>query len=390
VSHALIVGQVAVAVIVVAGAGLCLRSVLQLTRVEPGFDVERRLGVATILPRATYEQPAATTAFYARACERLRALPGVQSVALTSTIPIGGGGRSYAVQFEGRPTDRGVSALYYLVGPDYFSVMGIPVLRGRSFADTDRDGAPRVAIVNDEFVRVHYPNEDPIGKRIRMGRDGDVVREIVGVVGGVKHYGLRDAPEAQMYEPFQQSPITDMNFVLKTATDPSGLIAAVRGAIQSVDPDQPVARAEALESMLARSTMLSRVQTALLSGLAGIAVSLAAIGLYGVLAYTVAQRRREIGIRIALGAQAGSVMHLISGQAMRVTGAGLVIGAIGWALLARTLSRTLEPMLFQVTLFDLSTLAVVFLILIVVTVAAAVVPARRAIHTDPIDVLRIG
>ena len=200
--------------------------------------------VTTLLPTPKYSDRGRVIDFYDRAMARLRALPGVESVSLTSTVPISGNDEIYSIAFEGRPPmppGQGVSALYYLVGPGYFQTMGIPVLKGRPFNEEDRDGTPRVAIVNDVFVRLHYPNENPIGQRIRMGRNSNIVREIVGVAGTVKHYGLTDKDQAQMYEPFAQMPNNGMTFVLKTAVEPLSLTAAVRQEIQGVDPEQPVA-----------------------------------------------------------------------------------------------------------------------------------------------------
>jgi putative ABC transport system permease protein len=389
--NSLIVSEVAVALILLAGAGLLLRSFTQLTRVEPGFQTDQRLSVTTLLPRPKYNDPGAMIGFYDQAIERLRALPGVESAALTSVVPISGSDEIYSIEFEGRPPlpqGQGVSALYYLVSPDYFRTMGIPVLKGRAFTDQDRDGSTRVAIVNDEFVRLHYPNEDPIGQKIRMGRNSRVIREIVGVVGSVKHYGLRDRTQAQMYEPFRQFPITGMTFVMKTAVEPATISAAVRREIRAVDPDQPVTGIQTLTAMMRNSTALARAQTLLLSVFAGIALVLAAVGLYGVMAYAVSQRTQEIGIRMALGARPASVLRLVIGHALALTLVGLAIGLAGAVLLGRVLSRLLDTLLFQVAPSDLVTLAVVPLVLTIVALLATAIPARRAMRIDPIEALR--
>ena len=388
---ALVVGEVAIALVLLAGAGLLLRSFAELMRVEPGFRTEQRVSATTILPRPKYNEPAAQVAFYEQALERLRALPGVEIGALTSLVPVSGNDEIYSIQFEGRPPlppGQGFSALYYLVSPEYFATMGIPVLKGRAFTAQDRDGAPRVAVINDEFARLHFPNEDPIGKRIRMGRNSNIVREIVGVVGSVKHYTLKDKAQAQMYEPFAQYPNTAMSFILKTTVDPGSLSTAMRREIQSVDPDQPVANVTTLPEMMASSMALPRMQTMLIGGFAVIALLLAAVGLYGVMTYAVSQRTQEIGIRMALGARPGSVLRLVLRNAMVLTAAGLVIGLCGALLLARSLSSVLEPMLFQVDPQDVRTLSIVPVVLIVVAVIATLIPARRATRVDPIQALR--
>jgi putative ABC transport system permease protein len=387
----LIVSEVAIALVLLAGAGLLLRSFAHLTHVEPGFETAQRLTVTTLLPQPKYAEAAAMTSFYTQALERIRALPGIESVALTSTVPVSGNDEIYSLAFEGRPPlppGQGVSALYYLVSPDYFKTMGIPVLKGRIFSEKDRDGTARVAIVNDEFVRLHYPNEDPIGRRIRMGRNGDIVREIVGVVGSVKHYTLRDKTQAQMYEPFNQFPTGAMTFVMKTSIDPTTLAAPVRREIQAIDPDQPIAATGTLAAMLRSSMELPRVQTLLLAMFAGVALVLAAVGLYGVMAFAVSQRTQEIGIRMALGAHPASVLRLVVRQALTLTAAGLVIGLAAAFVLGRALSKMLEDLLFDVRPSDVVTLAIVAVVLTAVAFIASVIPARRAMRIDPVEALR--
>jgi putative ABC transport system permease protein len=237
-------------------------------------------------------------------------------------------------------------------------------------------------------VRLHYPNENPIGQRIRMGRNSDIVREIVGVVGTVKHYGLADKDQAQMYEPLAQMPKTSMTFVLKTAVEPASLTAAARQAIQAVDPEQPIASSASLAQMVADSTALPRIQSILLGVFAGIALLLAAVGLYGVMAYSVSQRTQEIGIRMALGAHRQSVLMMVLRQALVLTGLGLVIGIAGALALGRVMTSTLEPLLFQVEATDITTLVTVSVVLVAVAVLAALIPARRATQVDPIQALR--
>jgi putative ABC transport system permease protein len=377
--------------VLLAGAGILLRSFSHLARVEPGFATDQRLSVTTILPRPNYNADERQVAFYDQALDQLRVLPGVKSVALTSLVPISGNDEIYSITFEGRPPlppGQGVSAIYYLVSPGYFETMGIPLLKGRAFTDQDRSGAARVAIVSDLFVRRHYPNEDPIGQRIRIGRNSNIVREIVGVVGSVKHYGLNESEMAQMYEPFRQMPNTAMSFVLETSVEPGSLTAAARHAIQQVDPEQPVASATALSTMLADSLAMPRVQALLLGVFASIALLLAAVGLYGVMAYAVSQRTQEIGIRMALGAGRSSVLRMVLRQAFILTSTGLVIGLAGAIALGRVLATVLEPLLYQVKPADVTTLIVVPAVLATAALVATLIPARRATNVDPIQALR--
>jgi putative ABC transport system permease protein len=390
---ALVVAEVALALVLLAGAGILLRSFAALTKVEPGFQTANRLTVSTLLPRPKYASDEKMISFVDEASARFRALPGVESVAVASTVPISGSDEIYSIAFEGRPPlppGQGVSALYYLVSPDYFRTMGIPLLKGRAFTDQDRSGSTRVAIVNDAFVRLHYPNDDPIGQRIRMGRNSNIVREIVGVVGSVKHYALRDLETAQMYEPYPQMPSTGMTFVLKTAgaIEPTSLGPAVRREIQGVDAEQPVASVSSLSRLVSDSLTMPRVQTMLLGVFASIALMLAAVGLYGVMSYAVSQRTQEIGIRMALGAGRRSVHAMVLRQAMTLTAAGLVIGLVGAFLLGRVLDTFLEPLLFNVDPVDVATFIVVPLVLAAAALAAAWIPAQRATRVDPIQALR--
>ena len=387
----LVVAEVALALILLAGAGILLKSFAQLARVDPGFQTDHRVSAFTILPQPKYADPLRVVDFFERAAADMAGAPGVQSVALTSTVPISGSDEIYSIEFEGRPPlepGKGVSALYYVISPQYFDFMGIPVLKGRAFSGEDREGTPRVAIVNDTFVKLHFPSEDPIGKRIRMGRNGSIVREIVGVVGNVKHYALTDKATAQMYEPFRQAPSGAMSILLKTGGDAAALGTTVRASVKRVDPEQPVASVITLDQMVSNAGALPRVQAGLMVALGAIALLLAAVGLYGVMAYSVSQRTQEIGIRMTLGANRGTVLRMVLGQAVLLTAIGLVIGLAGAVALGRVLKSVLEPMLFEVTPTDVTTLAGVAVILAVVALVAAVIPARRATRVDPIQALR--
>ena len=387
----LVVAEVALALVLLAGAGILLKSFAQLASVNPGFQTDNRLSAFTVLPQPKYADPARMAEFFDRTTAELATAPGVESVALASIVPIGGSDELYSIEFEGRPPlppGQGVSALYYAVSPGYFDLMGIPVLKGRPFNDQDRPGTPRVAIVNDTFVKLHFPNEDPIGKRIRMGRQGNIVREIVGVVGNVKHYALSDKDAAQMYEPFHQNPASAMNVLVKTNNDPAAFGSTIRASVKRVDPEQPVATITTLEDMVSNAGALPRIQAVLMGALGAIALLLAAVGLYGVMAYAVSQRTREIGIRMTLGANRSTVLRMVLGQAALLTAIGVIIGLAGALALASVLRSTLEPMLFQVTPTDVTTLVGVAVILSAVALGAAAIPARRATRVDPIQALR--
>jgi putative ABC transport system permease protein len=387
----LVVAEVAMAMVLLVGAGLLIKSFVRLASVDPGFETANRLSVLTLLPMPKYSEDARMVDFYDRAVEQVRAVPGVETVALTQVVPISGSDEIYSLGFEGRPPlppGQGVSAIYYLVSPDYFATLGIPILKGRGFTAQDRAGTTRVAIVSETFVKMHYPNEDPIGKRISIGRNSNIIREIVGVVPVVKHYGLTDKDQAQMYEPFAQMPSPAMTFIVKSAVDPDTLVPAIRGAIQKADPEQPIATTTTLDRLLANSSAVSRVQTLLVGGFAAITLLLASIGLYGVMAYSVSQRTQEIGVRMALGARGTTVLLMVLRQALVLVAAGLAIGLVAAIVLGRLLATTLEPMLFQVTPADTATLAVVPIVLAGVGFLASWIPARRATRVDPIQALR--
>jgi len=389
--EALVVSQVALALVLLAGGGLLIRSLGALTRVEPGFETNHRLAATTQLPLPKYEASDRQIGFFDDVQARVRAMPGVESVALVSNVPLGPSDEIYSLVFEGRPPlppGQGVSALYYVVSPEYFETMAIPLLKGRRFTDQDRAGTPNVAIVNDVFVRLHYPNENPIGHRIRIGRNDSIVREIVGVVGAVKHYGLTDNEQAQVYEPLRQMPKNVMTFVMKTAGDPTLLVPSLRREVQSIDKDQPVIGVSTLDDLLSNATALPRVQAILVASLAAIALLLAGVGLYGVTAYAVSQRTQEIGVRMTLGANPGVVFAMILRRALLLAGSGLAVGVAGALLLGRVLATTLEPMLFRIESSDVSTLVAVSLVMIGVAVIASLIPARRAMRVDPIQAIR--
>jgi putative ABC transport system permease protein len=262
--------------------------------------------------------------------------------------------------------------------------MNIPLLAGRAFTEQDADGAPRVVLINRVFAERIFPDANPIGQRIRLGRDSTIVREIVGVVAATKHYGLGEKEQMQVYEPFAQMPRGYSGFILRTSVEPGSLAAAVRREVQALDPEQPVIAIATLDQLLADSVSLPRFRTLLLGLFSGLALVLASVGVYGVMSYTVARRRQEIGIRMALGASRGDVVGMVVRSGLRLAALGVTAGLAG----AYAATRLLEGMLFGIEPTDSQTYAATAAILVLVALLACCVPALRASRVDPIRALR--
>ncbi|MGH9795852.1 MAG: ABC transporter permease [Candidatus Acidiferrales bacterium] len=383
----LVVTEVALAVVLVVASGLLLQSFARLQAVPPGFRTDHALTFTAILPRPKYAAPAQQAVFFQQTLERVKALPGVESATLTSTVPVSGNDELYGLTVEGRPTGDGdlPSPLYYLISPDYFRTMEISLLAGRAFTEHDTDGAPPVVVINRAFAERIFPGENPIGQRIRLGRNSSIVREIIGVVADTKHYWLGERNSLlQVYEPFAQMPARGMEFVLRTSVEPTSLAAAVRREVQAVDPDQPITSLQTLEQMLAQSVAQPRFRTLLLGLFGGLALLLASVGVYGVMAYSVARRTQEIGIRMALGAQRGDVLRMVLRGGFALAAVGVLIGLAG----AFAATRLLEGLLFGVQPSDLQTYAITAAILVVVALLACAIPALRASRVDPMMALR--
>ncbi len=384
---ALVVGEVGLAVVLLVGTGLLLRSFSALQSENPGFVTEGRLVLSTPLPRAKYSTPEERRAFGDAALERLKALPGVESVALSSLVPIEGSDEIWGYWLEGRlPSDgqEDGSALFYRVSPGYLEAMGIPLLEGRGITAEDREDGPEVALVSASLAERHFPGEDPVGRRIRFGGDeDDPMVEIIGVVGDVQHYHLGRSSISQLYVPFAQRPTGNVNFILQAAVPPLSVAESVRQAIESIDPDQPLVGVQAASAMISDSISLPRFRTLLMMGFGLTALLLAVVGLYGVMAYSVSQRTKEIGVRVALGATRGSVLGLVLKEGVPLVGIGLVAGMAG----ALALSRVLESMLFGVGARDPAVLVSVPVVLAAVAATAMLVPARRATRVDPVRTL---
>jgi putative ABC transport system permease protein len=369
-----------------ASAGLLIRTLGILQRVSPGFATERAITMQLLLPQTRYDKPAKMIAFYRRLHDEIAAAPSVAAAAVSTTLPMTGSDINMGFVPEGHAVNPNVrsSAAFYGVSPDYFSTLGIKVLRGRAFTERDDERAPTVAIINETMAAKYWPGEDPIGKRLTMSYGNTPPREIVGIVADVKQVTLTDKQGPQMYAPFVQAPWPFITAVARTTAAPEAAAGSLRQVLAHLDPEQAAGEIRTFDQFLARSIATPRFTAILLGAFAGLALLLAGFGLYGLMAYSVAQRRREIGIRMALGAQAADVRSLVVNQAVRLGTAGLAIGIAG----ALAVTRVLESQLFGVSASDPLTFAAVSAALIIVLLLAAYLPARRATRVDPIVALR--
>jgi len=382
----LVASEVALSLLLLAGAGLLGRTLVNLERVDIGFVAERALAMEISMPDTRYPTDAARIAFYRRTLDALRALPGVRSAAAGSTLPLMGNDMGIGFRVEGRPVrdEDHTNAAYHAVSPDYFAAMGIRILRGRGFTDRDDDHAPPVLVISETMARTYWPGEDAIGKRVTIGYHNSGPREVVGIVADVKESELSEPARPEMYAAFPQTPWPFFSVVVRADRDPAALAGAVRTSLTRLDPEQPPGDVQTLTHYVRLATAQPRFTAMLAGAFAAIATLLAGLGIYGVLAYGVAQRRREIGIRMALGAQPGDVRRLVMSQAAVLGAAGLAAGVASALLLTRTLSS----LLFGVTASDPATFGAGCALLMGVVVAAAYLPARRATRVDPMVALR--
>jgi predicted permease len=382
----LVVAEVALSLVLLASAGLLLRSFVLLQRVSPGFVTERAVAMQILLPQTKYPDQAAFINFYRRLDAEMRALPGVTASAVSTTLPMTGSDIGMGFKVEGRAVDPSVrtSATFFGVSPDYFSTMGIRIVKGRAFTERDDERAPSVIVVNETMAAKYWPNENPIGKRVTVSYNNTPPREIVGVVADVKQGDLTDPRQAQMYTPFVQTPWPFLATVVRTGAAPQSAAGSLRQALARLDPEQAAGDVRTLDEYVARSIATPRFTAMLIGSFAALALLLAGFGLYGVMAYTVAQRRREIGIRMALGAQAGNVRSLVVSQAFSLGAIGLAVGLAG----ALMVTRLLDSLLFGVTAADPLTFGAVSAALVAVLLLAAYLPARRATRVDPMIALR--
>ena len=385
----LVMAETALALVLLVGAGLMMKSMYRLLQVDPGFRPERVLTMEINLRTAQYSKPEASSNFWRQVLDRVRALPGVDTAALGTVLPLSGNHNRGDITIEGLPTpDPGKFPHpdFHMVSPSYIDALSIPLLRGRNFTDADTDTASQVALINATMARRFWPNEDPTGKRFHFGHPGSTEpwMEIIGVVGDTKLYGLSNPSRLELYLPLQQSHPNDMFLVLRSAIDPASLTPAVRDAVASIDKDQPVFNVNTMKQLVDASVATRHITLVLLGLFSGLALLLAAIGIYGVISYSVQQRTHEIGIRMALGAQRSDVLRLVVGQGVKLAALGIAIGIAA----AFGLTRLMASLLFGVGAYDPVAFVTAAIILLLVAIAACYIPARRAIAVDPMVALR--
>ncbi len=398
----LVVAEVAMAVTLLVGAGLLGRSFVRLQQVDPGFRTENIVTFNVKLSPVAYKDPTRITGFFDSMIERTRALPSASGVAGVEFLPLGGSDSATPLIVDGRPRaapGEDVQAHYRSVTPDYFQTMGIRLIAGRELNAADREDGARVAVINETLARRFWPNENPLGRRaaltleaLRFRPDGPPtidaagsMREIVGVVADVRHSSLETQAVPEMFVPLAQRPVRDLSIVVRTSGDPMGLARDLRQLVRGVDPAQPIASITSVGDLVAVSMARPRFNLLLLSSFAVLALLLAAVGVYGLLAFGVALRSREIGIRLALGGQARDVARLVVRQGLRLAVIGLAIGLAG----SLALGRLMAPLLFEIRPIDPLAFVAAAAVLLLVAFLATYGPARRAARIDPINALRV-
>jgi putative ABC transport system permease protein len=384
----LLVAEVALSLVLLVGAALLLRSFANVTGVDPGFEPERALAFQVGLPQTAYPDAPSRAAFFDRLLERFASVPGVEAAGMTQALPMRG---SYVLAFSMRnkpapPPGQEPSANHRSVSPGYFRTMGIPLKAGRTFTERDTPASPMVAVIDEAFAKRHFPGENPIGQGLDIGNGSQGYYEVVGVVGNVRQAGLDADAAPTMYVPYKQDIFGQMWMVARTSGDPATLTNGLRQALREVDPAIPMSSVATMSSILGESVAQRRFSMLLLMVFAGIALFLAAVGLYGVVAYSVSQRTREIGLRLAIGAAPANVLRMVIGGGLKLAMVGVVVGLVGaWAL-----SGLIQSLLFDVPPVDPSSYATTALALLAVAALAAYVPARRAMRVDPLVALQGG
>jgi predicted permease len=389
-TSALVIAEVAVAFVLLVSAGLLIRSFISLLQVDPGFARSEVAVAQVFVYGQRYPDNTRRAQFFQRSLERIRALPGVSAVGVVSAMPFGRAniGIQGGFRIEGRPEptpDQPPTVFLTVATAGYFRAMSVPLRRGRLFADADRADMPSVALVNELIAARYWPNQDPIGQRITVTWQGrGRTMEVVGVVGPIRHDALDRDARAEVFMPFAQVPFGSMTFVTRSPSDPAALIPAIKQQIWSIDPTLPIYATATLQGLVDQSVSPRRFLMQLLSALALLAFVLAAAGIYAVLSFSIVQRTRELGVRMAIGADSPIIVRLVVGEGMRVVGVGALVGLLG----ALGGSQLLQASLFQVSPTDPVTLTVALGLLAGVALIACYVPARRAARVDPLVALR--
>jgi predicted permease len=388
--NGLVVAQLALSLVLLIGAGLVARALQRLQAMNPGFETSNALTVSFDLGLQGYDE-AKGTQFYREISDRVQALPGVRSVSLISYLPLSLNYNSNFVYIEGQPAERGANvptAMTAAVGRGYFATMETPLVAGREFTDADKHESAKVVVVNETFARQLIPGinqlSDAVGRRISIGGEKGPFAQIVGIVRDGKYFSITEDPRAFVWSPLSQRYSSNASLVVRTAVRPESLIPAVRNEVRSLDPNLPVYDTKTMAEHMRFSLFPARIAAVVLGAFGFVALALAAIGIYGVTSYSVAQRTREIGVRIALGAQLGDVLKLIIGQGFKLTALGVALGLIG----AFALTRALSSLLFEVSATDPVTFIFVSILLAAIALLASYIPARRATKVDPLVALR--
>jgi putative ABC transport system permease protein len=382
---AFVVAELALALVLLVGAGLFMRTLTNLRAVDPGFRPDRLLTAFVAPPAIGYEKPPQVRTFYRSLLERLEGAPGVEQAAIVSVLPFSGNDTDTGFEIEGRPKaanpgDR-PAAWVRMVSASFQPTMGIRLEAGRFIEPRDRENVDRVAVINRALASQYWPNENPIGRRIFAGQNPIT---IVGIVADVHHRSLQEAPRGQMYLSYEQFGIRGMTVVLKSAGNPTTLVPVLREAVAALDPNLPLSSIATMDTLMAASVALPRMITLLMGAFAGASLFLAAIGIYGLMAYTVTLRTQEFGVRMALGAASRDVLGLVLGQAVRLAVVGILVGAVA----SYAAARLIATLLFGVTASDVPTFAVTAALLGSIALVASYVPARRAVRVDPVTALR--
>lgn len=385
----LVVAEIALSLMLLAGAGLMMRSFMRLQQVNSGVNPNNVLTMVVPLPKDKYPEPEKQAAFFQQLLERVRSLPGVEAAGAVSNLPLSGSTWGRSLTVEGRPVlSVGEAPVinHCVITPSYFRAMGIPLLMGRDFNETDSKDALRVTVIDERLAHEYWPNESPLGKRIRFGppESNEPWHTIVGVVREVRHERLDMATRKSIYVSYQQIPDRKMVLTVRTTTDPLSLATAVRNQVKELDPDQPVTDVRTMTEVISRSVWQPRLYAILFAVFGVVALILSSVGIYGVMSYAVTQRTHEIGIRMALGAQTYDVLRMVVGQGMILTAIGVALGLLG----AFSITRVMSSLLFGVSATDPVTFLSVSVLLSCVALLACYIPARRATRVDPMTALR--